>query len=177
MVETGVAHGVTSRIVLEALERVGSARLWSIDLPAMDPTLHDEIGIAVPERLRGRWTNITGTSRRRLPGLLAQIGPIDFFVHDSSHTERNTLFELAAAWPAIGHGAVVVDDVQQSPAFANPSLRCRSPARTLRGRATAARCSASSSRARDPREADRGFPPSKNNDSAESRPGVTTLLR
>ena len=84
----------------------------------MDPTLHDEIGIAVPERLRGRWTYITGTSRRRLPGLLAQIGPIDFFVHDSSHTERNTLFELAAAWPAIGHGAVVVDDVQQSPAFA-----------------------------------------------------------
>lgn len=33
VVETGVAHGVTSRFVLEALERNGSGHLWSIDLP------------------------------------------------------------------------------------------------------------------------------------------------
>jgi|SRR5271157_716866 len=33
VVETGVAHGVTSRFVLEALERNEGGRLWSIDLP------------------------------------------------------------------------------------------------------------------------------------------------
>jgi predicted O-methyltransferase YrrM len=118
VVETGVAHGVTSRIILEALERAGNGHLWSIDLPAMDSTIHHEIGIAVPDRLRARWTYITGTSRRRLPGLLSQIGPIDLFVHDSSHTERNMSFELQQAWPAIRRGAIVADDVHQSPAFA-----------------------------------------------------------
>lgn len=118
VVETGVARGVTSRIILEAMERARSGHLWSIDLPAMDPTLHAEIGIAVPENLHRRWTYITGTSRKRLPTLLAEIGRIDLFVHDSSHTERNVLFELHQAWGAMASGAVVADDVQQSPGFA-----------------------------------------------------------
>jgi Methyltransferase domain len=118
VVETGVARGVTSRVILEGLERTGAGHLWSIDLPAMDPTLHREIGIAVPERLYGRWTYTTGTSRRRLPKLLRQIGPVDLFVHDSSHTERNILFELRQAWPALRRGAIVADDVHQSPGFA-----------------------------------------------------------
>jgi len=121
VVETGVAHGLTSRIILEALERAGRGRLWSIDLPAMDPGLHEQIAIAVPERLRARWTYIAGTSRRRLPGLLEQIRPIDLFVHDSSHTRRNTLFELRLAWSALGRGAIVADDINQSTAFAEMS--------------------------------------------------------
>ena len=33
VVETGVAHGVTTRLVLEALQRNGGGRLWSIDVP------------------------------------------------------------------------------------------------------------------------------------------------
>jgi len=123
VVETGVARGITSRIVLEALERAGAGHLWSIDLPAMDPTLHDEIGIAVPERLHGRWTYLTGTSRRRLPKLLAQTAPVGLFIHDSSHTERNVSFELEHAWGAITRGAIVADDIQQSPAFASFTSR------------------------------------------------------
>ena len=118
VIETGVARGVTSRVILEALERNGAGQLWSIDLPATDPSLHDEIGVAVPRRLYGRWTYIAGTSRRELPKLLSQIAPIDIFVHDSSHTERNILFELEQAWGAIQEGAAVADDVQQSAGFA-----------------------------------------------------------
>jgi hypothetical protein len=117
VVETGVARGVTSRIVLEAMDRSSAGHLWRIDLPPMDPNLHREIGIAVPERLRSRWSYITGTSRRRLPKLMSEIAPIGLFVHDSSHTERNMLFELTRAWPALGRGAIIADDVQQSAAF------------------------------------------------------------
>src|SRR5579859_6237178 len=36
IVETGVAHGVTSRFILEALERNRSGHLWSIDLPPIE---------------------------------------------------------------------------------------------------------------------------------------------
>lgn len=33
LVETGVAHGLTSRLILEALERNEAGHLWSIDHP------------------------------------------------------------------------------------------------------------------------------------------------
>jgi hypothetical protein len=46
VVETGVAHGVTSRIILEALN--GRGHLWSIDLPPVwAPNVHREIGAAL----------------------------------------------------------------------------------------------------------------------------------
>ena len=119
VVETGVARGVTTRVILEALGRERSEHLWSIDRPPLDRKLHAEIGAAVPESLRrGRWTLMRGTSRRVLPGLLRRIAPIDLFVHDSLHTERNLRFELTRAWGAMnGAGALVADDVERSSAF------------------------------------------------------------
>jgi SAM-dependent methyltransferase len=118
VVETGVAHGLTSRIILEGLERNGKGRLWSIDLPAIDSNLHPQIGVAVPHHLRSRWTYLSGTSRDQLPPLLAELEEIDVFVHDSLHTGRNQRFELESAWAHMRRGgAVVVDDVDQSLAF------------------------------------------------------------
>ncbi len=117
VVETGVARGITSRVILEALERNGGGRLCSIDLPALDTTFHSEIGAAVPSELRARWTYVNGTSRSRLPALLAELGEIDLFVHDSSHTARNLRFELERAWGALRKGAVVADDIERNDAF------------------------------------------------------------
>ena len=114
VVETGVAHGVTSRFILERLRRNGTGYLWSIDLPDVDVTRHGQIGAAVPPELRERWTLIEGTSRHRLEPLLEELGGIDLFLHDSSHTERNVRFELARAWQALGRGAIVVDDVHRN---------------------------------------------------------------
>jgi Methyltransferase domain len=118
VVETGVAHGLTSRIILQGLENNGTGQLWSIDLPAVDSVLHPEIGMAVPADLRSRWTYVSGTSRERLPHLLNELGEIDLFVHDSLHTGRNTRFELDSAWLAMRPGGVaVVDDIDHSLAF------------------------------------------------------------
>ena len=120
VVETGVAHGVTSRVILQGLERNGSGHLWSIDLPAVDPALHREIGIAVPEDVRHRWTYVEGTSRERLHHLLMELGELQLFVHDSLHTERNLRFELESAWAAMPSGGVaVVDDIDHSLGFRN----------------------------------------------------------
>jgi hypothetical protein len=119
VIETGVAHGVTSRFILEALARNGGGQLWSIDLPPqLHPELHWQIGLAVDSRLRGRWTYMAGSSRRRLPGLLTQVGAIDLFVHDSLHTEFNVLFEMRQAWKALRPGgAIVVDDIDSNRGF------------------------------------------------------------
>jgi len=118
VVETGVAHGLTSRVILEGLARHGRGHLWSIDLPAVDPALHHEIGIAVPDSLRSRWTYLEGTSRRRLPSLVRRLQCVDLFVHDSLHTARNLCFELEAVWPALPPGGLaVVDDIDHSLGF------------------------------------------------------------
>jgi hypothetical protein len=134
VVETGVARGITSRFILEALARNDAGHLWSIDLPPpLDRSLHDQVGVAVPERVRDRWTYIRGSSRRRLPRLLAQLGEIDLFIHDSRHSQRNLLFELKHAWDALKPaGVLVADDIDLNCGFhsfrasrsGQPSLVC-----------------------------------------------------
>lgn len=117
IVETGVAHGVTSRIILEALR--GSGHLWSIDLPPRwAPEIHWQIGAAVGNCPSEQWSLIFGHSRRRLPKLLKSIAPIDLFVHDSHHSRYNMLFEMAQGWRALRPGgAMVVDDIDLNTAF------------------------------------------------------------
>ncbi len=119
VVETGVARGITTRFLLEALERNGGGRLWSIDLPPLlDRKLRSQTAAAIPERCRRHWQYVEGSSRRRLPRLLADLDEIDLFVHDSTHTERNLRFELDGALAAMGaRGAVVSDDVHMNAAF------------------------------------------------------------
>jgi hypothetical protein len=74
---------------------------------------------AIADGVRDRWTYVGGSSRRRLPGLLRAVGPIDVFLHDSHHTGRTMRFELGAAWPALRPGGVLLcDDVQDNAAFA-----------------------------------------------------------
>ena len=118
VVETGVAHGLTSRVILEGLDRNGSGHLWSVDLPAVDSALHPEIGMAVPDGLRSRWTYVQGTGRERLPHLLAELG-------------RSTCSSTTACTPDVisclsssRHGppcdlarVAVVDDIDHSLAF------------------------------------------------------------
>jgi hypothetical protein len=118
VVETGVAHGLTSRFILDALRQNDTGHLWSIDLPPLHQDLRQQVGVAVDGDLANRWTYVLGSSRRRLPGLLAQLGQIDLFVHDSLHSERNVRFELDRAWAALRPGgAVVVDDIDANWGF------------------------------------------------------------
>ena len=119
VVETGVAHGVTSRFVLEGMRRNGGGRLWSIDLPPQTISeVHSQIGAAVDESMTEAWTYVRGSSRRHLRRLLQDTGKIDLFIHDSQHTVYNMLFEMRAAWPWIRPGgAMVVDDIDLNWAF------------------------------------------------------------
>lgn len=118
VVETGVAHGVTSRFILEALERNEKGELFSIDLPPLDKTYRKEVGIAVGDRYPYRWTYIKGSSRRHLRALLSELGQIDLFIHDSLHSEDNVRFEMDLAWASLSpNGALVVDDVDANWGF------------------------------------------------------------
>lgn len=83
-IETGVGYGITSAMILRALERNGSGLLISIDLPPLSDPKAEFIGIAVPQELRGHWCLHLGSSRRLLPKILRDVGHVDLFVSDSA---------------------------------------------------------------------------------------------
>jgi len=118
MVETGVARGMTSAAILSALRSNDLGRLYSIDLPPLTPGWAQQSGVAVGPELRTRWTYVRGSTRRRLPPLLAALGPIDVFIHDSLHTSRTMTFEFHCAWQSLRPGGVMIsDDIDDSLAF------------------------------------------------------------
>jgi len=127
IVETGVGRGLTTRTILEALKLEGRGHLWSVDRPPpLSPSLKRQTGAAVPEELRSYWTYVHGSSRRRLPKIVADIERVDLFVHDSMHTTRNVEFELDCVWPALRSGGVaLVDDIDMNLAFSRFTERHR----------------------------------------------------
>ncbi|WP_152617796.1 class I SAM-dependent methyltransferase [Phaeacidiphilus oryzae] len=123
VLETGVAHGVSTRVILDALDANAdsSATLYSVDQPHLfHPELHRLTAVAVPpeQRIGGRWKYLPGSSRRRLPPLLRGLGAVDLFLHDSLHTERNTRFEMTRVAAALRPGGLmVIDDISTHRAF------------------------------------------------------------
>lgn len=118
VVETGVAFGVTTAFLLQALERNGRGVLHSIDRPPPGAGADRWVGALVPADLRGRWTLHRGASLRVLPDLLPRLGPVSLFLHDSRHTYRNILGELECIGRHLAPGAVVlVDDIERNVAF------------------------------------------------------------
>ncbi|NJC72792.1 class I SAM-dependent methyltransferase [Planosporangium thailandense] len=118
VVETGVARGVTTSVLLEAMERNGRGALWSIDLPDLSLAWRGEASAAVRPELRRRWTYVRGSSRRFLPTVLARLGSIQLFVHDGLHTHGNMLFEFGTVWRYLSAGGVLLaDDVDGNGAF------------------------------------------------------------
>jgi hypothetical protein len=118
VLETGVARGVTSALVLQALSEHGGGHLWSVDLPPVKPVWREQGGVAVPAELRDSWSYIRGSSRRRLPLLLTGISELDIFIHDSLHTAPTMRFEMEQAWGHLRDGGVLIaDDVEGNSSF------------------------------------------------------------
>jgi len=140
-VETGVCNGVSTAFLLLALEANGDGELHSLDLPEIAGEVYEpgtfwdgkggavvpaakEPGWMVPERLRSRWRLILGRSQDELTGLLERVAPIDFFMHDSEHSEACMRFEFETAWAALRAGGVLAaDDVNANTAFADFAAR------------------------------------------------------
>jgi hypothetical protein len=119
VVETGVARGVTSRIVLEALSVQGTGHLYSIDLPPLQDPWYGRSREAVPDKNHPRWTYVKGDARRVLPRVLRGNVQPDVFIHDSLHTDDHMAWEFRQAWnarPAKG-AYLLADDIDMNGAF------------------------------------------------------------
>lgn len=124
VVETGVAHGVSSAYILCAMRENDKGHLYSIDLPPEQAAVsksdngyeladkqvhrHFKVGHFVPECVRDRWTLILGDSRQELPKLLERLKKADIFYHDSLHTYEHMKFEYETVWDYIPKGGLLL---------------------------------------------------------------------
>jgi len=135
LVETGVCNGVSTAVILAALDRNNGGRLYSIDLPeftatdyAQDAFWEGKLGAVVPkgmepgwiipDELRKRWELSIGPSQILLPAILERLRSIDFFLHDSEHSYECMSFEYRIAWKYLRTGGVLAsDDTSWNTAF------------------------------------------------------------
>jgi len=129
--ETGVFDGLSSAIILQALNKNSDGMLVSVDLPATktikwsthrmpETTLPPSCqpGWVIPDYLRERHCLVLGDSKELVPDLFKEHGKIDIFLHDSLHTFEYQWFEYSTAWPHLSEGGFLLsDDIFWSPAF------------------------------------------------------------
>ncbi len=118
VVETGVAYGMSSAFILQALAVNGHGELHSIDLPLLRRNTQPHVGILAPEPIRDRWTLHIGGSQRVLRHLLPRLQQVDIFIHDSLHTYPNMRREFELVTPYLARPAILLaDDVSGNLAF------------------------------------------------------------
>ena len=126
IVETGVAHGVSTAHILTALFANGEGVLHSMDKrsrasypngldgPEIATRIH---AVLVPRSMRthpnGRWVfHDELITEATLDRLMARTGQIDVFIHDSDHSPEHVYRELKTAWRHLSPtGVLIVDDI------------------------------------------------------------------
>lgn len=125
MVETGVAHGNSSWIILNAIKKNKKGKLVSFDLPNHDTNAdynlgenEGDTGWVVPKELRAPWQLIFGDTTETLPAFFKEHPQVDIFFHDSGHSYEHMKFEFDTSWPHIrSKGLLLSDDVDENEAF------------------------------------------------------------
>ena len=118
VVETGVAYGISSAYILQALHENDKGTLYSIDNVFKPWESREMIGNAIPKNLQNRWKLTVGTSSEKLEKIFQSIEKADIFLHDSLHTYKNMLLEFQTAWPFIkNNGFLLSDDIGDNNAF------------------------------------------------------------
>lgn len=116
VLETGVSAGVSSRAILEAMAVNGSGQLYSSDLAThLRP---EQVGIMVPERLRGRWRLYREGDEHNIPRILRDTGgEIDFIHYDSAKSYAARMRFVESIGPLADRAVVAFDDVDRNLAF------------------------------------------------------------
>jgi predicted O-methyltransferase YrrM len=117
VVETGVCNGVSTYLVLQALEENGHGHLHSVDYPDPDRIPDgEEPGWIIPDDLRHRWSLTKGMSQEELPGVVENLDEIELFLHDTAASVFGE--ELDITWPKLAPEAVITaDDIHKSDVF------------------------------------------------------------
>jgi len=117
VLETGVAMGFSTAVILAAMDDNDAGELHSIDLPPLQVDAETFVGAVVADELRGRWTLHAGPTRILLPELARKLAPLDLFVHDSDHSYAGQYEDYRQGWPHLARGACLISDDVCNAAF------------------------------------------------------------
>jgi predicted O-methyltransferase YrrM len=152
IVQTGVCNGLSSAFMMLALAKNGpDGTLHVIDMPPVFDSKSDDwkakgkvygvvipegktSGWIVPDAYRNRFEVLNGDAKDLLPGLLAKLGKVDMFYHDSDHTYDHMMFEFREAKKYLTkHGIMVSDDISWNASLWDFADDYAAPAYNYRG--------------------------------------------
>ncbi len=110
IIETGVANGITTNVIMHALAQVGGT-LHSFDV---DPKTENVY------RGPGDWKFhlLTGEFEKDLTRQVSEIGTVNLWIHDSNHGYRWQSFEYELAKKTLSCGGLLIsDDIDSSTAW------------------------------------------------------------
>jgi predicted O-methyltransferase YrrM len=108
VLETGVANGASTFLILSAMGENGRGRLVSVDVA-------DEVAVLLSPREQDPevWELRIiepGGLHEVVDEVVDELGPIDVFLHDSDHSYENVVAEIGTAWPQVRPGGFVLAD-------------------------------------------------------------------
>jgi hypothetical protein len=107
-VETGVGYGITSALVLLAMERNNTGELLSVDLPPLSDPDGSYTGAVIPDHLKDRWTLHLGSSARLLPRVISAGEQIGLFISDSANVYTLQRYEFETMYPKLRVGGIAL---------------------------------------------------------------------
>lgn len=119
VVETGVSMGWSSFMILIALQRENSGKLYSIDIDSSETVKQDGgVGYLVPDYLKKYWNLTIGDTNKLLEPTLRELKQLDMFIHDSEHSYQTMSYEYNLAWKFLKNNRFLCsDDINHSNAF------------------------------------------------------------
>ncbi len=109
VVETGVARGCMTSLILTALNKNKKGELVSIDISPTSLPGGEKSGFLVPEEYKDRWTLHVGDAKDILVPILREKSS-DIFIHDSLHTYGHMMWEYVSAFVNMPSGSIIISD-------------------------------------------------------------------
>lgn len=128
VVETGIANGLSSGLILLALAKngnggrlhaIGHANIFNADDPqwrrkgeVFDKVVveRESLGWMIPDNCRNALELHDGDAKTMLPEVISKLDSIDFFFHDSDHSYDHMMFEFQAAKRKLSARSIVAAD-------------------------------------------------------------------
>jgi len=104
VLETGVANGHSSALILNALGENGCGELHSVDVS-------DDVGDLIVDRRNWHLHLLDSSSlKKSFAAIVARLPTIDLMVHDSDHSYQWMRYELETVLPRMSSGGVLACD-------------------------------------------------------------------
>lgn len=118
VIETGVAYGWSSLLILLSIQNRQNSILISNDMPYLGKDNDQFVGCVVPESLRSRWKLLRYADREGIPRAINKLGEIDLCHYDSDKSYEGRMWAYPRLWEALRPGGIFIsDDIGDNVAF------------------------------------------------------------